>query len=60
MFGRNSCGTGPEKQMWLDEVNRFPEIVQLLSAQGFGHLIHRAQIFLSPRKDMHVSPDEAT
>lgn len=46
--------------MWLDEVNRFPEIAELLSAQRFCHLIHRAQIFLSPRKDVHVSPDEAT
>lgn len=46
--------------MWFDEVNRFPEIAQLLSALRFGHLLHRAQIFLSPRRDMHVSPDEAT
>lgn len=46
--------------MWLDEVNRFPETAPLLSAQRFGHLLHRAQIFLSPRRDLHVSPDEAT
>lgn len=29
--------------MWLEEVNRFPEIEQLLSAQRFGHLIHKAK-----------------
>lgn len=46
--------------MWLDEVNRFPEIVQLLSAQRFFHVVHRAQIFLSLGKDVYISPEEVT
>lgn len=46
--------------MWLDDVNRFPEIVQLLSAQRFCHVVQKAQNFLPPRKDVHISTDKAT